>query len=986
MISFRTLIFVLFVFFPVTVQAQIFFATTRFHPELKWQTIETDHFAVHFHQGEESSAQRVASSAEEIHAALSRELLWVPSRRTNVILADTTDEIAGYATPFPNNTILLNQTPPLISIPYEDWLRLELTHEYTHILQLDAVHGLPALLRTVLGRLYFPNTLQPAFLTEGLATYEETLHTPGGRGRASFSEMILRTSLLEDRFPSIDQGGGGLVTWPGGQTQYLYGAAFHDYLAKRYGPDVFGKLSQGYSGQWLPFFVNWNARAVLGESYPKLWEEWKSDLTHRATSERDQPQPHALFPPITELTHEGEIRTSPVYSPDGLWIAYSVVNKDDFPHIRFVRSDGSDDRFLTTSYGLSTTSGLGLSYLPDGSGILFAQLDHYRNDYLYSDLYLYRPGDRCRVRLTLGARAMDPDVTRDGLRVVFVRHRPNGMTELAVIDNLQEKLESEKEERDLSSGVTFHDLTHSEEPVIYSLPRWSPDGNRIAVGAQKGGKQSIRVFNAQGEKLFEVPETRDPDLSAEWSPAWSPDGKYLLFSSDRTGIFNLYAYDPEQRKVYQVTHVTGGSFTPSVSPGGDRVIFSNYTARGFDVASIPYLPGTWQEVKPEAIGDVVETRRPEPSLSETSFASRPYSPLKTLPPRFWFPWFGYDEKGAIPGFMTGGIDVLGKHQYFLTTLYGTQTERMSYFFSYRNDQWFPTLFFYASDFAASYTDLDVGPAFRRLPTYWEKQKLSGIDVILPYRKVRSTHTFSIGFRRTEMDSLVTFINIPPEFQVPAEGTLNSLRWTWLFGNAHKYGLSISPEDGRRISIAHERMDPAWGSDFDLTKTVLGWHEYLSLPFRHHILLLKTVVGFGSGDILAQRAFQLGGPTLQDWVPGLDDEDIFLRGYPTAQFQGQRLALGTLEYRFPLLNIERGPGTLPLFFKKVHGALFLEAGKVWDSGGFSSNDLKPGVGGEIRWDTDIGYSLPVTIRLGIARGTSSGGETQVIFNFVVPTGI
>ena len=44
---------------------------------------------------------------------------------------------------------------------YDDWLRLVITHEYTHVLQLDMVNGGPETVQKVLGRIYFPNMFQP---------------------------------------------------------------------------------------------------------------------------------------------------------------------------------------------------------------------------------------------------------------------------------------------------------------------------------------------------------------------------------------------------------------------------------------------------------------------------------------------------------------------------------------------------------------------------------------------------------------------------------------------------------------------------------------------------------------------------------------------------------------------------------------------------------------------------------------------------------
>jgi hypothetical protein len=41
-----------------------------YHPELEWQTIETKHFLVHFHQGTERTAREVAKVAESVYGPI----------------------------------------------------------------------------------------------------------------------------------------------------------------------------------------------------------------------------------------------------------------------------------------------------------------------------------------------------------------------------------------------------------------------------------------------------------------------------------------------------------------------------------------------------------------------------------------------------------------------------------------------------------------------------------------------------------------------------------------------------------------------------------------------------------------------------------------------------------------------------------------------------------------------------------------------------
>src|SRR5215210_3593844 len=80
-------------------------AATEYPPQYRWRTITTDHFYIHFHQGEEELAQRAAGYAERAHERLVPLLGWSPRGRTNLILTDHVDVANGSAIPFPDKRI-----------------------------------------------------------------------------------------------------------------------------------------------------------------------------------------------------------------------------------------------------------------------------------------------------------------------------------------------------------------------------------------------------------------------------------------------------------------------------------------------------------------------------------------------------------------------------------------------------------------------------------------------------------------------------------------------------------------------------------------------------------------------------------------------------------------------------------------------------------------------------------------------------------------
>ena len=72
-----------------------------------------------------------------------------------------------------------------------------------------------------------------------------------------------------------------------------------------------------------------------------------------------------------------------------------------------------------------------------------------------------------------------------------------------------------------------------------------------------------------------------------------------------------------------------------------------------------------------------------------------------------------------------------------------------------------------------------------------------------------------------------------------------------------------------------------------------------------------------------------------------------------------------EYRFPIVGIQRGWQSLPIFFEQLHGAFFADYVRSLSS---LSND-QLAIGGEIRLDGTAGYLLRSTLRLSLAMRLS-----------------
>jgi TolB protein len=112
------------------------------------------------------------------------------------------------------------------------------------------------------------------------------------------------------------------------------------------------------------------------------------------------------------------------------------------------------------------------------------------------------------------------------------------------------------------------------------LPRWSPNGARIAFAARVArgveGTSNIVSIPAGGGEV--VPVTNDAFLN--WNPVWAPDGASLLFVSNRGGSPNIWRVAIDQQtgqargEPQPVTTPAANIAHLSISADGRRLAYS----------------------------------------------------------------------------------------------------------------------------------------------------------------------------------------------------------------------------------------------------------------------------------------------------------------------------------------------------------------------------------------------------------------------------
>jgi Tol biopolymer transport system component/DNA-binding winged helix-turn-helix (wHTH) protein len=147
-----------------------------------------------------------------------------------------------------------------------------------------------------------------------------------------------------------------------------------------------------------------------------------------------------------------------------------------------------------------------------------------------------------------GISADHLDFSRDGKWVAYVTF-PEGILWRSKVD-----------------GSDRMQLTTS--PLHVVVPRWSPDGKRIAFsGNVSGGLQKIYVVSAEGGK----PDVVSEEQADEVDPTWSPDGNSLIFGPSQWSAHQISSVDLLTGRVSAIPG-SRGLYSPRMSPDGRFIV------------------------------------------------------------------------------------------------------------------------------------------------------------------------------------------------------------------------------------------------------------------------------------------------------------------------------------------------------------------------------------------------------------------------------
>ena len=916
-----------------------------YDPSHVWRTLHTPNLEIHYPVGTYELAVELGNSAEAALEELTLRLAWVPERPINLVLNDDTDAANGFAQSLPYNLIGLNAVAPEeVSelSDYRDWTYDLVSHELAHIVHLDTIIGVPRYVNAIFGRLLAPNAAQPRWFIEGLAVYFESALGSGGRAKSPFFDMFLRAAVLDGTLMDLGEVSGAPLRWPRGTTSYLYGGRFLDFLARTYGEEVLQELSYAYGRRLIPFAVNRTLKDVVATDYPTAYDDFVHELEAKVELQVAEVMRLGRHEG-TPLTEHGQELSAARVSPEGaIYFVESPLN--DHASLKVLRPNEREREIGWVHSGAIP------ALLPGGRTALLAQIEiegYYR---FYGDLFQIDLESGATRQLTHGARAQSVDVSTDGELVVFVQ-----------TDGAHSVVRAAPRE-DLTKVRTVVDL--GPETQVWS-PRLSPDGQLVVFVGFANGQRDIYLADVASGNLRPLSN----DLATDGGPVFWPDGHWVLFHSDRDGIYNLYAVPVAGGEPRRLSRVLTGAFNPEPVPGKDAVIYQSYGSDGFDLARL-------DDVDPSAAPLAEPARERAPTRGHArlmAYPSSSYNPVPTLLPKVWSPVLETDAEGNTYGVSVNGSDAVGLHTYQLQAWWGSASDFVGFTAAYANHQFHPgvavgvsrTLGYaavpYIRNGRANAVEEELWTA--RAATTWPL--ISRRDWALYF-----STSYELLYRQNTRPLTFDPFDLAPQF--PDQGRFGATRLSVGFSNVRAYGDSISAEDGVRVDLALRVEDPYLGSQYSAVSGTLGVTGYLENPLiERQVLAVDLTLGWGKSSYRQRSLFSIGGAPARDII--LDIFNGFwggsesLRGFPAQPFVGDAEAVGHVEYRLPLVDIQSGVATVPIYLRTLSAALFVDGAALAESPGdlVAARHISAGV--ELALGLFLAYAFPIDVKLGYGHG-------------------
>jgi len=920
-----------------------YYETGQDPASIRWDQIRTEHYRIIYPRDFSEMAKKYAVLLEESFSSVS-QLYQGVKVNIPVIIHNHSMKSNGYVTWAPRR-MELYPLPGQTNLP-SDPAALLAMHEAVHVTQLGSLNrGVTRFLSLLFGeQIIGVNALMiPSWAFEGDAVYAETLFTPAGRGRSNvFLQRARALTLSENGIYGYDK---------------LLSGSYRDFTPDQY---VFGYLMMNsmrrQSDSAWPEAMDGAARMKIFNPVNRSLKKF-TGLTKKRLYD-------STFSSAAELWNRAEneipFKEYPIISKEGKkdYVSHFMPHRIDDNTILSLRTSfANPQRLVITDISggtehVLTTTGYVYPYIfsySDGT-VVWSELhtDPRWENREYSVIKKMDISGGPVTQLTFKSRIEAPDLSPDGKMIAGVATEPDLSYSLIFIDPF--------------SGETMMNVA-TPENIIIQRPSWTSDGQGVTVVTLSDAGEGIRTYYPTGKRwVVNRPESADDIIQAEFS------GDTLLWLAQGDGSDNIYRTTPDGT----TTRVTGSRFGISgFSVSGDEILVSDYTVKGFGIASVS-AAATEQDCKINGTPVLPVTTGAGTAALKTAAAVEIPDPVPYRKSAHlfnfhsWLPFYAdVDELQSDPTAISPGLTLLSQNH--LSTLitsvgyeYSDNTHRLHSTIEWRG--WYPVVeadISYGGDPVVSKPSdvtaepADLSPAMNlnlnvTLPLYFSYGKFRQSFMPGIYINYRNSYTY------------ITEDNEFDEDIVKLTGRL-------YFANTFRY--------------AYRDIYPKWGQAIDLRLVAAPWDDdlYNSLKYARGMLFLPGIMRNHSFVVRAGYETQAPARKLLHY-----NSNPYPRGYHN--LISQKLFSASADYTMPLFYPDLGLGSV-FYLKRIRGSLFLDGATGTDVLDLSDNSYREGAhdfgsfGGELLADFYL-LRFPFEISAGVSGGyvpTESRTFIQAVFS-------
>ena len=916
-----------------------------------WKTVKSPRFKILIAEEFSTQGLHIIQQAERALTQLQNVYTEIPSRRILIVVDHRTNASNGSATHFPYPHIVIYPALPTTysSIgEYNEWVYELILHELVHYLTFFPNHGIYKPIQWFFGNLFAPNfVLLPSWFHEGLAVSLETHLTSGGRMRSEgYKELykILSEDLRlgHENLASINER--YIPSYPYGQRPYFFGSLVVNETTKNKSSKELDKMIQDFSRAIPPYNIYSSAKRNFGQSFKKSRKSIPEFNTDKAQYEKYQ----------KDFIYPGH---SPVWLDDQTFLALKNT-KDLFQQLVKYKVD-PDSKKASKGKVIRTLLGTDRIFLSqDKNLIILNQLAPYQRMQNTTDLFTLNLKTKKMKRLTYGARLREAALSYKAHKAVAVQ------TDLATTKLVEVDLKNPKKIKTLYAPKTVE--------TRISFPSYVANDKKVLFIEKVNGKNSqLKVLDLKARKLQNIDLAKSFD-KIYW--AEMQNGRLLLHAKEPNKPRQHYILDSKFRPT-QITFDSIG--TRSAALIKNKVLVTHASDKDFVTAVYDDFKSEAQtptyDFNIELSKNLIFEVAPTP---EVKTEDKKYSFLEYMIPKYWFPFISPNYGGFANQFLysasTGSSDPLGINSYSATLRQDTISNRLSggvnFFHVDKNLIWGVS----ANQFESPLTE-DISRTFQSF----------GISSRYDFghdRNLGGSLTLSLTHTDASLEDLQQIKSFGPQL-------------TYSYNSLMQEPSRVAPSNGQfaNLSLSHFIDQENYFSYSFLEAYYETYFSKFIIPDRTSLKLFGKALGSTEPLPAVFRPVNLSGY----FTTSRQQNSFVIRGYPSGIFQASEAAytLG-VEYYFPLLNIFYGPESMPVFFRRIFGALVADTGsfrgRIFDGvDTFLDHDFEEnyyGLGFEIHAELTIGHYIPIKLSLGIYQGLNelNGIEpNQVFVNFTTP---